>query len=89
MTTQHLEKVISYYEDVCRSSFFGTKVDNAFAIMFPLMRKMLETPTDREKLMRWLGFVQGILFDEGVFSIDDLRNHNRKNGPFDPENVHA
>ncbi|MEK7519038.1 MAG: hypothetical protein AAB424_01905 [Patescibacteria group bacterium] len=26
---------------------------------------------------RWLGFVQGILWMTGVYSIDELRNHNR------------
>ena len=29
------------------------------------------------KQMRWLGFVQGILFMEGVFSIDEMRGHVR------------
>ena len=30
-----------------------------------------------EKLMRWLGFLQGTLWVLGVFSIDELRLHNR------------
>jgi hypothetical protein len=31
--------------------------------------------SDTEKLNRWLGFVQGALWCNGVFSIDELRAH--------------
>lgn len=34
----------------------------------------------REKAMRWLGFVQGALWQAGVFTIDELKNHNRPDG---------
>lgn len=30
-----------------------------------------------EKCMRWLGFIQGVLYMERLFSITDLRNHSR------------
>jgi hypothetical protein len=30
-----------------------------------------------EKAMRWLGFIQGGLWAGGIYSIDDLKNHNR------------
>ena len=29
----------------------------------------------REKLMRWLGFMQGVFFAEHVFTIDEMRAH--------------
>jgi hypothetical protein len=29
------------------------------------------------KAYRWIGFIQGILFTNGVFSIAELKNHNR------------
>lgn len=32
----------------------------------------------REKAMRWLGFVQGVLFVVGIFSIEEMANHNRE-----------
>jgi hypothetical protein len=31
----------------------------------------------REKAMRWLGFLQGALWSEGLFSISSLADHNR------------
>ena len=30
-----------------------------------------------DKAMRWLGFIQGVLFARGHFSIDELGNHSR------------
>jgi len=31
----------------------------------------------REKGFRWLGFIQGVLWSEGYYSIEELKNHNR------------
>jgi hypothetical protein len=30
-----------------------------------------------EKANRWLGFIQGVLWCEGVYTIDEMREHNR------------
>jgi len=30
-----------------------------------------------EKTFRWLGFIQGVLWVLGIFSLEDLKNHNR------------
>lgn len=30
-----------------------------------------------EKAMRWLGFVQGVLWAAGVYSVDDMKDDNR------------
>lgn len=35
---------------------------------------------NHDKAMRWLGFVQGVLWAAGAFSIDELRNDNRSQG---------
>jgi hypothetical protein len=32
---------------------------------------------ETEKAMRWLGFVQGVLWTNGVFTIDEMRDDNR------------
>jgi recombinational DNA repair protein (RecF pathway) len=31
----------------------------------------------RDKAFRWLGFLQGVLWVNGVFTLDELANHNR------------
>lgn len=60
--------------------------------MFPRMREMLvesqsgheiDRAARREKVMRWLGFIQGWFWAGGAFSIDEL---GRMNMP-DEENV--
>lgn len=58
--------------------------------MIPKMREMLDAiaqiqhGTERhlkiEKLMRWLGFMQGVLWSKGIYSIDELRAHNMPEG---------
>jgi len=30
-----------------------------------------------EKAFRWLGFVQGCLFKDGIYTIKELKDHNR------------
>lgn len=34
-----------------------------------------------EKAMRWLGFMQGALWAEGLFTLDDLKRHSRPDAP--------
>lgn len=59
--------------------------------MIPKMRDMLaderyiwdaEQPSwqyhaNREKVMRWLGFMQGAFWVKGIYTIDELKAHNR------------
>ena len=35
-----------------------------------------ERAAGREKIMRWLGFIQGVLFVRGIYTIDEMRAHN-------------
>lgn len=35
---------------------------------------------DVQKANRWLGFVQGVLWSEGVLTIAEMRDHNREVG---------
>ncbi|MDO8507756.1 MAG: hypothetical protein Q7S53_04300 [bacterium] len=39
--------------------------------------KKLVEDGDVEKANRWLGFIQGSLWVDKVFTIDDMRDHNR------------
>jgi len=32
----------------------------------------------KDKLQRWLGFVQGVFYVEDIYSIDEMREHNRE-----------
>jgi len=39
--------------------------------------ELLKTDNGFEKANRWLGFVQGVLWATGIYSIDAMRDHNR------------
>lgn len=41
----------------------------------------IEMPPERlEKKFRWLGFIQGVLWAEGIVSLDQLKRANMPNG---------
>ena len=37
---------------------------------------------DRERAMRWFGFTQGVLWAQGVYAVNELREQNRAVRPF-------
>jgi len=46
--------------------------------MLPTMEEMSKYNdyATREKLMRWIGFMQGVLWERGAYTIDELRKMN-------------
>lgn len=36
------------------------------------------TFTDNTKVMRWLGFLQGVLWARGFFTLEELKGHSRE-----------
>jgi hypothetical protein len=51
---------------------------NHLAKMLAEMRAMpIKTPDQREKFCRWLGFVQGVLWNHDYVTIDELRYQTR------------
>ncbi len=36
------------------------------------------TENRMDKVYRWLGFIQGVLWSQGFYTLKDLMNHNRK-----------
>lgn len=48
--------------------------------MISEMRQMI---ADRrtEKVMRWYGFLQGVLWVQGIFTLDELKDHSRPDYP--------
>jgi len=78
MTRAKCEEVIDRYtRDVAnRDDYIAGHIRRE---MVPKMRGFLDEGR-REKFMRWLGFIQGALWADGVYGIDDLKEHNRPNG---------
>lgn len=44
--------------------------------MIPQMVQFLKEGR-REKTFRWLGFIQGVLYANGVFTVPEMADHNR------------
>ncbi len=92
MEVAKVERVIDYYESTLiklgfrpEEANYKTKLVlltdqiNHVVSMLPKMKRFLEE-NRVEKTMRWLGFVQGVLYSHGFFSIDELRHHNMPKG---------
>lgn len=45
------------------------------------LSRMALDPANRDKVNRWLGFVQGVLWVTGLYSINEMREHNRDPKP--------
>jgi hypothetical protein len=45
--------------------------------MIPKMREFI-SQNKLEKAFRWLGFIQGVLWFEGLYTLDELKNDNRQ-----------
>lgn len=70
-----LEVIDRYAERLANAPYYHPELIKA-RDMLPLMRAMV-LDGQRDKVFRWLGFVQGVLFCFGVYTIDQMREHNR------------
>ena len=75
---EHLEKLQS---KMVETDYDARHCDRVIALnhalsMLPKMESFLKEGR-REKFFRWLGFLQGVLWSFGEFSLNELRDHNR------------
>lgn len=75
---QHLEKLQA---EAIEADYDARHPDRNIAInhllsMLPKMESFIKEGR-REKFFRWLGFLQGVLWSFGEFSLNELRGHNR------------
>lgn len=69
MTDEKINEVLDKYEkDVI--------LEDHLVLMISKIRKFL-VEGRREKAMRWLGFIQRVLWAEDIYTIDELKEHNR------------
>ena len=67
-------KEINYsHEKIVHSS------SNIFGHCLGMLDRMLEFIEEGriDKTFRWLGFIQGCIWAEGIYTLEDLRGHNR------------
>jgi len=92
MTAEKLISVFEFYQDYLKKSGIKssqyTSYDSRAFKLSPIKHLehiawMCETAITFvnegriEKAMRWLGFIQGVLFMTGWFTLDELKNHSR------------
>jgi len=77
MTQAQIQYAISEMKDVILIHY---KESDHIVSMIPKMEEMSQKNdyVTREKLMRWLGFMQGVLWSDGLYDIDELRELNTK-----------
>jgi hypothetical protein len=91
MTDEKILSVIAFYEDQCAMRWPKIKPAEKKLIavqglipehvahiksMFPRMREFVAEGR-RDKAFRWLGFIQGWLWCNGAFSVEELGTHNK------------
>ena len=97
MTNEKILEVMDFYEselttlraDLHGSPYAMTISDSTISHCLDMLPRMEQFLTDgrKEKVCRWLGFIQGVLWAEGIFSIDELREHNRSDERSDTEQI--
>jgi len=88
MTDEKINEVLDMYEASLSQSYepfesdFDCRCPSQWSAcchvlsMIPKMREFLRQGR-REKVMRWLGFIQGILWMMGDYNLRELMDHNR------------
>ena len=81
MTHEKFIEILRKYEDVLEQQQMegGTNphLDHCLEKMIPEMREF-HWDKQSDKAMRWLGFIQGVLYAHNVFTIDEMKEHNRR-----------
>ena len=87
MTDEQIGDIITKYEEYLSPQGVPLRLNSNGAVpderqaarhvlwMCGEVRKFLKTGR-REKADRWLGFIQGVLWKLGLYTIDDMRGHN-------------
>ena len=84
MTNEKILEVLAIYDECLRREGYRplrAETSDAGAVLNHCLWMVEQTrlfvaDDRREKAFRWLGFVQGVLWDTGVYSIDELKTHN-------------
>ena len=83
MTSDQIKKVCKKYDEKLIELGIENKQDNeTFGSLNHIKWMINEIPFfleygDKEKSMRWLGFIQGVLWSKEIYSIDQMREHNK------------
>jgi len=77
MTYDKVRAVMSIYEHRLRPFVEYTGYSELNHVTGMLVEMATWGPERLEKMFRWLGFIQGVLWCEGMYTIDQMKEHNR------------
>ncbi len=78
MTVVEIKEIVNGYgEDLLESDTMSVESECMY-VLDMICRMNDFTEEDEGKANRWLGFIQGVLWSGGVYTIDEMREHNRK-----------
>lgn len=70
-----IKQECSLSDDLTNESSKSTLSMNHIRWMINEIPRMIDDPNKKEKANRWIGFIQGILWINGYYSINDMRGH--------------
>lgn len=89
MTIEQVNEVLTSYDrvleamgvEICEHPLREVCLSEKAALeharsMIPRMRELI-ADDQLEKLWRWLGWMQGVLWSFGIYTLDEERGHNR------------
>lgn len=71
MTKDEISRSVIQYRDTLINN-----PDFEYQHIISMIPKML-VMEDVEKLMRWLGFIQGVLWAKQLYTLEELKSHNK------------
>lgn len=80
MTDDKIRYVLDLYERELiprRNAIFDADSIRHLLEMIPRIRGFL-TDGRHDKVFRWLGFMQGVLWHLGIYTLEELKTHNRE-----------
>jgi len=96
MTDEQVKQVVTAYQArLTREGYQPVQIDfDRTTAAFPRSRQLEHVAWmcseilvalaagEREKAMRWLGFTQGVLWAQGVYAVNEMREQNRAVRPY-------
>ena len=76
MDNEKIIGICEFYRDMLEGLY---SIDPELYHVIEMTHKIPEFLKDgrKEKANRWLGFIQGVLCTKRIYTIDDLKNHNK------------
>lgn len=80
MTLEKVKCVLIDYRNMLWEKNYRPYKDHALIerhIMWMIAEALTWKEERKEKAMRWLGFIQGVLFTKGYYTIKELKEHSQ------------